>query len=119
MKLPRRVLMNSGIRKRWYTPVGSHVYDNDPVILDREKKRLLNGNVKSLLKSAPGWNEMLASDSEAVVKAEREPDSFSLKELQQESLKILSTIDSDVKDDVVVVEQIKQESKVQKIKRSC
>ncbi|CAI2174735.1 19359_t:CDS:2 [Funneliformis geosporum] len=65
--LSRRVFMNSMIQRRWYTPFGSHVSDNDPVILDREKKRVLNGNVKSLLKSAPGWNEMLASDSEAMV----------------------------------------------------
>ncbi|RHZ75945.1 hypothetical protein Glove_208g111 [Diversispora epigaea] len=78
------LIKNSG-SVRNYVPLGSHMSDNDPEILEREKRRLLSGNVKGVMSSAPGWNEMLASDSEAMIKAEREPES-SFHELQQESI---------------------------------
>ncbi|RIA86980.1 hypothetical protein C1645_828415 [Glomus cerebriforme] len=92
----RRCLTNSIIRRRWYTPFGSHVCDDNPLTLYREKERLLKGKVKDILKSAPGWNELLASDSEAMIKAEREPDPLSMKELQNDSLKFLSSMDDDI-----------------------
>ncbi|CAG8435741.1 6215_t:CDS:2 [Diversispora eburnea] len=93
---------------RNYVPLGSHMSDNDPETLEREKKRLLSGNVKGVLRSAPGWNEMLASDSEAVIKAEREPES-SFHELQQESLTAFQIRRENDESDVVG--QIKQEIK--------
>jgi len=65
------------------------------------------GKVKHVLKSAPGWNELLASDSEAVIKADREPPS-SIKDLQNESIKTLSIPD----DDIEIIDHIKQEVKI-------
>ncbi|CAG8593050.1 13155_t:CDS:2, partial [Acaulospora colombiana] len=46
--------------------------------------------IKGSMKSAPGWNEKLASESEAVIKAEREPHPSSVVHLQRESISILS-----------------------------
>ena len=54
---------------------GSHVSDNDPTVLELEKRRNLSkdstlpggGGVPDV----PGWNEALASDSEAVVRPSR------------------------------------------------
>ena len=55
------------------SPQGSHVSDNDPAIVQAELRRSLEGqHVPSRIPSAPHWSERLASDSEAVVKAERE-----------------------------------------------
>jgi hypothetical protein len=53
------------------THKGSHVSDNDPDTLAREKTKALEGHTPTVIPGAPGWNEKLASDSEAVVKAER------------------------------------------------
>ncbi|KAJ3090165.1 hypothetical protein HK102_004509 [Quaeritorhiza haematococci] len=58
------------IQKRMYG-VGSHVSNNDPEVLEREKERVLKGQVTSVIPEATGWNEKLASDSEAIVKADR------------------------------------------------
>ena len=41
--------------------------DNDPKILEKEKKKTLQGQVKTVIDHAPGWNEKLASESEAIV----------------------------------------------------
>lgn len=63
--------------------IGSHVSDNDPEVLAREKARNLSGqteaeekagHVAGAVEGAEGWNPLLASDSEAVVKAERAPE---------------------------------------------
>jgi hypothetical protein len=57
--------------------VGSHVSDNDPEVLEAEKRRNLSQQHEGsplppgAVPNAPGWNPKLASDSEAVVKAER------------------------------------------------
>jgi hypothetical protein len=51
---------------------------------------LLVGKSQSPVKSAPGWNEKLASDSEAIVKAEREPD-VSTEQMQQQTVQYLQT----------------------------
>ncbi|TPX46536.1 hypothetical protein SeMB42_g03660 [Synchytrium endobioticum] len=56
--------------KRCY-PIYSHECDNDPGLLEREKRRTLKGDVKTVINNAPGWNEALASESEANVKADR------------------------------------------------
>lgn len=50
---------------------GSHVSDNDPDVLERQKQRNLQGKAPTTVPNAPGWNEELASDSEAIVKAEQ------------------------------------------------
>ncbi|CAE6466741.1 unnamed protein product [Rhizoctonia solani] len=44
---------------------------NDPEILEREKHRNLRGEQHSPHTHAPGWNELLASDSEAHIKADK------------------------------------------------
>jgi len=52
----------------------STMHDNDPQVLDVEKRRNLSGTQHSTstpLKNAPGWNEHLATTSEASVKADR------------------------------------------------
>jgi hypothetical protein len=52
---------------------GSHVCDNDPVVLELEKERNLHdpGSIpgRGGVPDVAGWNEKLASDSEAVVRA--------------------------------------------------
>jgi len=63
---------------------GSHVSDNDPDILDKAK---LEGKGRGL-KNVPEWNEELASDSEAIVKADQEPEE-STSDLQQETIEYL------------------------------
>lgn len=55
--------------------------------IELEKQRLLEGDVVSPLRSAPGWSEALADDGERVVKAEREPP-LSIAELRSESVRI-------------------------------
>ena len=50
---------------------GSHVSDNDPAVIQAELARSKEGHVPSRVPTAPHWSERLASDSEAVVKAER------------------------------------------------
>ncbi|EJD00134.1 uncharacterized protein FOMMEDRAFT_92698, partial [Fomitiporia mediterranea MF3/22] len=52
----------------------STVHENDPEVLEREKQRNLKGKqhkTSTPHKHAPGWNEYLASTSEANVKADR------------------------------------------------
>ncbi|KAJ7087615.1 hypothetical protein B0H15DRAFT_754550, partial [Mycena belliarum] len=49
-------------------------HDNDPETLEREKQRNLSNEqhkTSTPHKHAPGWNEHLASESEATVKADR------------------------------------------------
>lgn len=52
----------------------STMHDNDPEVLDLEKKRNLSGTqhkTSTPHTNAPGWNEHLATASEASVKADR------------------------------------------------
>ncbi|KAJ1307886.1 hypothetical protein OPQ81_001965 [Rhizoctonia solani] len=44
---------------------------NDPDVLEREKHKNLRGEQHSTHNHAPGWNELLASDSEAAIKADQ------------------------------------------------
>ncbi|CAE6507315.1 unnamed protein product [Rhizoctonia solani] len=44
---------------------------NDPEVLEREKHKNLRGEQHSTHTHAPGWNELLASDSEAHIKADK------------------------------------------------
>lgn len=74
---------------------GSHGTDNDPKAMEAEKQKNLKGDPKKgnekdnhHLPGAGGWNEKLASDSEAAVKAEKHaPDS--VEEMQNLSVKHL------------------------------
>ena len=50
---------------------GSHVSNNDPDVIDKAVRRSLEGHVPSHVPSVPLWSETLASDAEAVIKAER------------------------------------------------
>lgn len=71
---------------------GSHGTDNSPEAMESEKRQNLKGDPKKgsgqknkHLKGAEGWNENLASDSEAAVKAEKHaPDS--IEEMQKMSV---------------------------------
>jgi hypothetical protein len=61
--------------------LGSNVGDNNPNVLEHEKARNLSGETEKAGEDLPGavpgvggWNPRLASDAEAVVKAERAPD---------------------------------------------
>jgi len=54
------------------------MHENDPDTLEKEKRRNLEGkhhhSSSMHAEHAPGWNEYLASESEAVVKAQRSSD---------------------------------------------
>ncbi|KAJ3184086.1 hypothetical protein HDU85_001937 [Gaertneriomyces sp. JEL0708] len=87
---------------RHYAPLGSQMSDQDPDIIEREKKRSMERRVKTTkvdvtaterIETAPGWNEYLASESEADVKADRQPDPLSMEDLQKSSVgKLLKDI---------------------------
>ncbi|PVG04308.1 hypothetical protein CPB86DRAFT_693767 [Serendipita vermifera] len=67
--------------------VSSSIHDNDPEILESEKQRNLKGEqykTSSPHKHAPGWNEYLASTSEAYTKADKS--TATVEEMQQETL---------------------------------
>ena len=74
---------------------GSHNADNDPEKLEAEKRKNLQGDAAKgkeeknhHMPGSAGWNENLASDSEAAVKAEKHaPDS--VEEMQKLSVKHL------------------------------
>ncbi|KAL4430758.1 hypothetical protein ABPG75_006014 [Micractinium tetrahymenae] len=68
---------------------GSHVSDNDPEVLEKEKQRHLKGKTISHIKQVPGWSEKLASDAEAVVKAEHDCTDCSIEEMQKQTLDTL------------------------------
>ncbi|KAG1796284.1 uncharacterized protein HD556DRAFT_292300 [Suillus plorans] len=64
----------------------STMHDNDPETLEREKRRNLSGTQleTSANDDAPGWNENLASESEAHVKADRSSVTFN--DLQRKTI---------------------------------
>jgi hypothetical protein len=73
--------------------LGSHVSDNDPKILQQEKERALHPqpDQKPIPGSVPHveeWNPLLASESEAVVKAERTPE-MEIEEMTEYSINII------------------------------
>lgn len=63
--------------------------DNDPEILEKEKQKHLKGKTVSHIKEVPGWNEKLASDAEAVVKAEKECADCPIDEMQRQTVETL------------------------------
>jgi len=65
----------------------STMHDNDPEVLEREKRRNLTGNqhkTSTPIDDAPGWNEDLATASEAHVKADRS--SVTINDLQRKTV---------------------------------
>ncbi|KAI9015122.1 hypothetical protein BC832DRAFT_190769 [Gaertneriomyces semiglobifer] len=97
----------TGAARRVTEPVrhyglGSQMSDQDPDTIEREKKRSMERRVKTTkvdltaterIETAPGWNECLASESEADVKADRQPDPLSMEDLQKSSVgKLLKEI---------------------------
>jgi hypothetical protein len=60
----------------------------DGEILEKEVERTKKGEAESTIAEFPGWNEVLASDSEADVKADRYPKK-DFKELQKETIEII------------------------------
>lgn len=65
----------------------SHMSDNDPNVLEKEKQKHLKEEKEKK------WNEKLASHSEAAVKADQSEDK-PLKSLQEESVSELKNQDS-------------------------
>jgi len=68
------------------------MHDNDPEVLEREKGRNLAGTqykTSTPHKHAPGWNEHLASASEASVKADK--DTGSLEDLQSTTVEYIQS----------------------------
>ncbi|CAI2161677.1 14035_t:CDS:2 [Funneliformis geosporum] len=61
---------------------------NDPEVVKQEKEKVIKKEKKSTIKSAPGWSEQLASESEAAVKAERDH-SVTIEDLQKHSINII------------------------------
>ncbi|KAJ9092376.1 hypothetical protein QFC21_006878 [Naganishia friedmannii] len=73
-------------------PTRSQMHESDPKKLDEEKQKHLSGKDQDRQthpEDAPGWNETLASESEAVVKAETTQDGPPSKELQEKTVKHL------------------------------
>ncbi|ORX39786.1 hypothetical protein BD324DRAFT_614981 [Kockovaella imperatae] len=72
----RRLALSASFPKRQFASssfVAASRHGNDPEVLGREKARNLKGTQDSstpFKEGAPGWNEHLASDSEAAVKAD-------------------------------------------------
>ncbi|KAF8896322.1 hypothetical protein BD779DRAFT_1495196 [Infundibulicybe gibba] len=79
-RIPAAATTRSTIARRY----SSTMHDNDPDTLEREKQRNLSNTqhkTSTPHKHAPGWNEHLASTSEASVKADKAPGSvFELQE---------------------------------------
>ncbi|TPX65169.1 hypothetical protein SpCBS45565_g05316 [Spizellomyces sp. 'palustris'] len=84
-----RTLFRPLFAVRSYAPFGSQMSDNDPHVLEREKRRTLAGHVTGVLPDAPHWDEKLATDSEAIVKADRSFVGAPPEQLQYISLEIL------------------------------
>lgn len=74
--------------------VGSHMSDDNPGVIEKEAWKNLHGKTRSWIKEARGWNERLASDSEAVVMAERYAPA-SMEEMQKDTFYVISEEDSD------------------------
>lgn len=91
LPLPRRLVRAFGF--------GSHTSDNDPDVLEREKRRNLSGEtakegqcaVPGAVPGAEGWNPRLASDSEEIVKSERAP-AVSVEEMVELSVRQVTRV---------------------------
>lgn len=63
-----------------------HMNDGNADTIQEEKEKTVKGGNKSSVEHAPGWNESLASQSEAKVKADQNPKGP--EELQSETSKV-------------------------------
>ncbi|THH14271.1 hypothetical protein EW146_g6045 [Bondarzewia mesenterica] len=73
------------------------LYDSDADIIEREKRRSLSHSqyqTSAPLDDAPGWNETLASPSEADVKADRSTRGVSIEELARRTVAYVKAKDS-------------------------
>lgn len=73
----------------------SHVHDNDPDVIEKEKERSLRGRTPTFVPSAPGWNQNLASDSESVIKAvqmDAAHGAMTVEEMQNHTIKIVQEL---------------------------
>ncbi|KNE69776.1 hypothetical protein AMAG_20041 [Allomyces macrogynus ATCC 38327] len=90
--IPLRALHASGAHA---SPVGSHMYDNDnaaldSVLKDETKTKVVAGRTDGPEKVGPAeWEQALASDSEAIVKADRAGDAQSVDEMVAETVEAL------------------------------
>ncbi|CAK5269342.1 unnamed protein product [Mycena citricolor] len=93
----------------------STMHDNDPAILEQEKKRNMSGTQHRTStphkQHAPGWNEHLASASEASVKADKSSGTPS--DLQKTTIEYIHSRHSPdeahyAKDEVLVRETVKK-----------
>ncbi|KAF9648699.1 hypothetical protein BDM02DRAFT_3115023 [Thelephora ganbajun] len=74
----KRSLVTQRGAARFYSST-STVHDNDPEVLEVEKQRNLTNRQRATstpVSEAPGWNEYLATASEAHVKADKSKDSL-------------------------------------------
>jgi len=85
------------------------MHDNDPEVLEREKRRSLARHpyqTSSPIDHSPGWNETLASASEANVKADQDTSSPSdlasrtVAHLKAKDLPEETVVETDVRDEV-------------------
>ncbi|KAK0495474.1 hypothetical protein EDD18DRAFT_242612 [Armillaria luteobubalina] len=66
----------------------SSVHGNDPVVIEREKRKSLSKSryqTSAPINGAEGWNEFLATDSEVSVKADRDT-GVSMTDLQEKTV---------------------------------
>jgi len=84
------------ISKRFIGETNGKAANENPefseTMLDREKKKVLEGKTVTTVENAPGWNYRLASNSEAYIKADKEPDK-PMEELIQESMEVITKLD--------------------------
>ncbi|KAK9897868.1 hypothetical protein P389DRAFT_210253 [Cystobasidium minutum MCA 4210] len=76
----QRPVSLQGVRYAHHNP---HGHTGDPKEIEQEKQKNLKGQSESPVEGAPGWNEKLASDAEAKVKATK--DTRSPQELQEDT----------------------------------
>ncbi|KAK9835692.1 hypothetical protein WJX74_005977 [Apatococcus lobatus] len=76
---------------------GKESAPENPEVLEKEKSRQMSGekNKTDRIKSAPGWNETLSSESEASVKADKDDHHDSIEDLQNHSAEVLKKEDSE------------------------
>lgn len=73
------------------------MHENDPEVLEREKRRNLSRvgyQTSAPVDDAPGWNELLATNAEASVKADRTPNDASVADLVRRTVAHMKAKDS-------------------------
>lgn len=88
-KLHQHARRNLAVAAAARSPFGSHMSNNNPETIEREKEKSLKGETVSPIPEAPHWSEPLASDSEAIIKAERYATEDDVMKLQEETIEII------------------------------